>query len=148
MKKQHDPQQTLADLEEDIRQIWQAAPTHQGPSADTLARVHQLIRQAAQSAGPPSTQQRPRMLILGWRPVLAAAAVLLLLLGIARFWNPAPRQIPPQRELANFEQEIIKELDDLEIIIWDALAELEHDARTNDSLLQALAMQIVTWEDF
>ena len=124
-----------------IRSAWAASRPE--PSEESMQNVRQNIAtQAARHAL--QTQTQPMYF---WRPALATAAAILLLLGAYMLWQPTPSGNALWLEVATMENEIHAELDALETTVWDALAELEAESPSNEILLDAFALQMTLWED-
>jgi hypothetical protein len=155
MKTKPEKQRDLAALEREIRPIWQNNQPAAGPSDQTKDRIRTAIRHAAAQNRQKNHAERASASGNGiffrwdkiWYATLAAAAAILLLLGTMRVWHLPGTQPDLHAELAELEQDISQELGELEILIWDALAELEHETTSNAGLLQALALQVILWED-
>ncbi len=124
-----------------IRSAWAASRPE--PSENSMQHLRQNIAtQAALHAV--STQKQP---IYFWRPALATAAALVLLLGAYTLWQQMHPVDSVWQQVTTMEDEIHAELDALETTVWDALAELEAESPSNDILLDAIALQMALWED-
>ncbi len=133
--------------EQAMRAVWNAHRQAEGPSVETVANVKHLLREAAARHARSPVRGMVSMLMGSWQSIAAVAACLLIAAGGFYFRSGKTTRHVLWNELAAVESEMIRELHALEATVWDALAELEADAPTNDLLLHTLALQMKIWED-
>ncbi len=128
--------------ESTLRAAWDASAPE--PSAQTVSSIKQCIRMEAQQY---EQKQNKHNIHIFWQPALAAAAIFMLVTSSYVIWQQMTATNALWQELTNVEEEIHSELDALEVSVWDALAELEAESPTNEALLHAFTLQMITWED-
>ena len=149
MKPPHNTPKSFPDIqgEAELRALWQNRRQVQGPTPETLDQITQHIRDAAAQH---AKTKAPRILTIWlhpWQPIVATAACILILLAAGfLLHNQTTAREQRWHELDQVESTITQELDALEASVWDALAELEEDAPTNELMLQALALQMIIGE--
>lgn len=133
--------------EQAMRSVWNVHRQAEGPSAEAVANVKRLLREAAARRARSPVSGMVSMLMGAWQPIAAVAACLLIAAGGFYFRSDKTTLNVLWNELATVENEMTREIHALETTVWEALSELEADAPTNDLLLHTLALQMKIWED-
>lgn len=128
--------------EKALRVAWEASRPE--PSREVMARIKERIDDAATLHAKPASS---RNLVYLWRPVLSAAASLVLFAGVYAFWHQNSSDNVVWRELQAVEDEINDELYSLEATVWDMLAEMEAESPSDELQLHAVSLQMVLWEE-
>lgn len=126
--------------EETLRDAWRASAPQ--PTTQAIDNIHDTVKLQAKRHA--AHKQRA---IMFQRPLMLAAASIMIALGAFSLWRHQGANDTVWNELAMMEAQIQSEFNELDVQIWDALAELESESSSNDVLLDALAMQMMMWEE-